>query len=731
MGESRPDCGLIIRGRRLVNADIEEVRQLVTKSGNQGRNYVSKQLAHQWQWRQANGRLKDTSCLFILRELERKRLISFPVPVILKKRQGKEILPKLKSEINSSQIDGDISNVLPLRLERVNDKDSNRIWKYVNKKYHYLGYRILVGQNLKYLVYSGNRLIASLGWQSAVDHLSSRDFVIGWTKSQRREYLHKIVNNSRFLIMPWVRVKNVASYILSQSIKQLRIDWEQKYASKLWIAETFVDGERFKGTCYKAANWTKVGITKGYSKKGEKFEYHGNPKEVYLYILDKKALKKIKKDFTEPMLTRKYLLSSVKLMKKIERRKRMISVDRDWKPELNQGLEINENDIERMSEELKGFHSLFKDGFKRIEQIDLSLCYLQGLLSGLHRKTIELIALKFRNQKNVRNLQRFMGEYKWDEEYIGNKHKEEVSKALLETGGVLSVDSSEIVKKGKESVGVSRQYCGRLGKVENCQSGVYVGYASPKGHALIDKRLFMPKVWFSDEYEERRIKCKVPKDLVFKKKTELAAEMITEILEGGLFPSRWVTCDTIFGNSQEFLNNIPNDINYLADIPNDKTVWVKTEKETGSASTSAIKVSEIAKDGNTDWKYTKLAEGSKGSVFGYVARIKVFLKEKDVAQNERWLFIRKSSNAGELKYCISNASKETSLKEMIHVSTMRWPIERSFQEGKSELGMADYEHRSWQAWHRHMTYVFLAQLFLIRIGHMLKKNAYFNFATNS
>jgi SRSO17 transposase len=375
------------------------------------------------------------------------------------------------------------------------------------------------------------------------------------------------------------------------------------------------------------------------------------------------------------------------------------------------------------------FHGIFEDGFRRIEQIDLSLCYLQGLLSGLNRKTIELIALKFRSANNVRNLQRFMGEYKWDEEYIGNKHKEEVSKALLVEGGVLSVDSSEIAKKGKESVGVSRQYCGRLGKVENCQSGVYVGYASVKGHALIERKLFMPKKWFTEEYGERRTKCKVPKELVFKKKTELASEMIGEIQKSGFFPCRWITCDTIFGNSPDFLKKLPSDIYYLADIPNDKSVYIKTKSN--SASKAGVKVSEIAKEEKTEWKYTKLAEGSKGPVFGYVARVRVLIEENNDKKNERWLFLRKISNTGELKYCISNAPEETGIEEMVHVSTMRWPIERSFQEGKSELGMADYEHRSWQAWHRHMTYVFLAQLFLLRISHMLKKNTSSDVATNT
>jgi SRSO17 transposase len=722
MGKSITDDKLVIRGRTISSVEIEEVRKLIEQYEKQGRTHISKHLAQIWQWRQPNGQLKDLACRAILLELEKRGLIKLPPPLVVKDKNKKPRLSDKSVLLNSTVIEANLNEILPLTIKVVQSNEEAEIWNYVNRRYHYLGHKKTVGQSLRYLVYSRGRLIASLGWQSAVGHLFSRDYILGWNFRERKEYLNRLATNNRFLIMPWLKVKNAASYILSQSIKRLQSNWEEKYGYKLWVLETFIDPERFIGSCYKASNWIKVGQTKGYGKEDGRFIYHGKIKEVYLYVLDQRARQKVKKDKKEALLTQEFLLSKIEEILKLERRKEVIIIEKNWKPEVEPEFEISEEDIDKLGDELLKFHSIFEKGFNRIEQRGHSLCYLQGLLSEMDRKSMEPIALKFIGEKGVRNLQRFMSDYKWDEELIARCHKEEVSVELSTPDGVFSVDSSENAKKGKESVGVARQYCGRLGKVENCQSGVYVAYASPKGYALIDRRLYMPEIWFNEEHEERRQKCKVPEDLVFKKKTELASEMINEICASNLFPGRWITCDTIFGNSPEFLESLPKEMNYLADVPNTYRVQLKEEQ-------TPIPVSKVAKD--IEWVYTKLAEGSKGPIFGYVNRIRFFVTNSSGTQEERWLFLRKNQDTGEIKYQISNAGNDIPLKEMIRVSTLRWPIEQSFQEGKSDLGMGDYEHRSWPAWHRHMTYVFLAQLFLLRIRHLLKKNSSHNVTTNT
>lgn len=729
MGKSTEDSKLIIRGRKISNADIGEVRTLIELNGKQGRTHISRRLAEQWQWKQANGRLKERACRSILQELSRRGLIQ--LPVVKSSVPRKEARSLERVELDTTAIRGSIGELLPLRIEAVKGHESARMWRHVMRRYHYLGYQVLVGRNTRHLVYSRERLVAALGWQSAVDHLFCRDFMIGWDSQERRRYLDTVSNNSRFLIMPWVEVKHVASQVLSQSIRQLQSDWAEKYDSRLWFLETFVDPSRFRGTCYRAANWIKIGNTKGYRKEYKGFRYHGESKEVYFYVLEPRARQEIKQDKREPLLTREYLLSNRPEPLERERRNAVIVRAPEWSPEVEPGFELSQSDVGKLAEELEVYHRLFEEGFKRVEQKDLSMCYLQGLLSTLDRKSMEPIALKLRGKEKVRNLQRFMGEYKWDEEFVASRHKEEVSRLLSDPDGVVSVDSSEVVKKGKDSVAVARQYCGRLGKIENCQSGVYVAYTSTKGYALLDRRLFVPEKWFGQEYKERRKKCKMPQDLVFKKKPELAHEMIQEVCKSGLFPFRWVTCDTIFGNSPEFLQNLPEHVFYLAEIAKNRKVWMKSEESRDRKERPSVSVSDIGKDENLAWKLTKLAEGAKGPIVGFTSRVRVYADDPGKAENERWLFLRKEPTTEEITYYFSNASLDTSLEEMTRVCTLRWPIEQSFQEGKSELGMADYEHRSWTAWHRHMTFVFLAQLFLLRIQDVFKKNDSFNITTST
>ncbi len=730
MGKPTEDRRLVIRGREITEADIGLIRNLTKQHGKQGRSYISRKLSEHWQWTQSNGMLKDRACRSILQSLSERGLVQLPESKRASSRKAESKLEHVA--LDTTEIGGDINEFLPLKIKSAADKESARIWKYVNRRYHYLGYRVLVGQNIRYLVYSSDRLVAALGWQSAVERLFCRDIIIGWTVPERINALDKVLNNSRFLIMPWVKVKNIASHILSRVVRQLQIDWVEKYGTRLLFLETFIDPSKFSGTCYQAANWVKIGNTKGYRKKKKGFIYHGESKGVYFYVLDLQGRQKIKQDKTEPLLTRKYLLSNRHYSElPLERRSGMIIRPPDWRPEVEPGIELSESDIEKLAEELLEYHALFEEGFRRKEQIDLSLCYLQGLLSKLDRKSVEPIALRLRGKDKVRNLQRFMGDYKWDGEFIALRHKEELSKLLSEADGVLSVDSSEVAKKGKESVGVARQYCGRLGKVDNCQSGVYLAYTSTKGYGLIDRRLFVPEKWFDPEYKERRERCKMPENLVFKKKPELAVEMIDELSKSGLFPFRWITCDSVFGNSPGFLKNLPPQVFYLADIAKNRKVLVSTQDGEACQKRVERKVSDIAQDGNVKWKLARLAEGAKGPIFGLVARTRVFVGDESKSETERWLFLRKDPKTDEIKYCLSNAPAETTLDEMTRVCVLRWPIEQSFQEGKSELGMADYEHRSWPAWHRHMTFVFLAQLFLLRIRGLLKKNTGSHFAANS
>ena len=415
----------------------------------------------------------------------------------------------------------------------------------------------------------------------------------------------------------------------------------------------------------------------------------------------------------------------------------MILQHADWDRQVLPRLDLSEEDIEAITDEFKDFHTLFHDAFKRIEQIELSQCYIQGLMSPIERKSMEPIAINLLNIQRVRSMQHFVSSGVWDLDRLAQRHKKETAKTVADPLGVLSADSSEFAKQGKDSVGVARQYCGRLGKTENCQSGVFIGYSSPKGYVLLDRRLFLPEIWFTEDYEQRWKKCKIPDDTPFRTKPQLAVEMVNKIYASDLFPAKWITCDTVFGNSPDFIDNLPEELFYLAEVPSNTHVWrsrpqthvpaysgkgrrpTKTKLKDGEPKSEEVK--KIAEDPSLEWETVILDEGSKGPIVAKIARLRVVESRDGLPGKERWLFLRRCPDTGETKYFLSNAPVDIHIDEMARVCILRWPIEQCFKEGKNKIGMGDYEHRSWQAWHRHMTFVFIAQLFLLRLRHKFKK----------
>jgi SRSO17 transposase len=208
----------------------------------------------------------------------------------------------------------------------------------------------------------------------------------------------------------------------------------------------------------------------------------------------------------------------------------------------------------------------FASAFSRRDQLALGTVYLKGLLSDNKRKSVEPIALRYLGTPRVRALQRFMTTSPWDHETLQIRYQKRLGSLIADDDGVLTVDSSEIPKKGKESVGVARQYCGRLGKKENCQSGVFVGYASSKGYGLLSTQLYMPRKWFDDDHIERRQACGVPKDLTFQTKPKIAEKLINDIRDQGDFPARWVVADATFGSVPAFRDALHPDYYYLAQV---------------------------------------------------------------------------------------------------------------------------------------------------------------------
>ena len=285
---------LIIRGRTVTSSDIDRIRFLINKYHRYGRTFISRKLSEHWSWVQANGRLKDRACRDILTALERRKIIELPTSMQPTTKANPVRYPSQSIiPVETTRIEGKVNQFKPFRIKMVSQTSLETQWNHLMKKYHYLGYSVLVGTYLKYLVFSNERIVAATGFSSAVWKLAARDDAIGWTAEQRNKYLHRVANNTRFLIFPWVRIKNFASHILSQTIRVLNSDWLKVYGYRLWLLETFIDSGRFLGSSYKAANWIYVGQTKGFRKHGNWFEFHNQPKEVYVYPLCREFRKKI------------------------------------------------------------------------------------------------------------------------------------------------------------------------------------------------------------------------------------------------------------------------------------------------------------------------------------------------------------------------------------------------------------------------------------------------------
>ena len=424
---------------------------------------------------------------------------------------------KHEVEINKTPIICDLKSILPsISLKMVSHSIHESLWDQLVSNYHYLGYKNLFGHRLKYLAFSDTRPIAAFSWSAPALKLRSRDNFIGWSDNQRKEHLKRIANNSRFLIPYWIQVPYLASHLLAKSIKQLKADWPRYFHYSLWALETFVDPRLFKATSYKAANWQFLGHTQGSTKHGQSYKYHGIIKEVYFYVLVPYFRKYIGCQQKPNDPSHGPPIESPK-MEELQ----MLLSHADWNPDVMPCMDFTEQDIEAMSDELVRFHQEFHSCFGRTEHRRLSLAYLSGLLSNSKAKSIEPIALEFLGQQSVRSQQRFMKTYNWDLEAMESRHLTMLSETISCPDGMINTDSSEFLKKGKESVGVARQYCGEAGKTDNCQSGVFVGYSSKKGYGLLTSQIYMPKNWFSKEYDERRKFNLVPSDIEFQTKPQV------------------------------------------------------------------------------------------------------------------------------------------------------------------------------------------------------------------
>jgi SRSO17 transposase len=389
-------------------------------------------------------------------------------------------------------------------------------------------------------------------------------------------------------------------------------------------------------------------------------------------------------------------------------------------------------ELRAASNRLTKLHEHFARCFGRRECREHALGYLRGLLLGIGRKSVEPMALVFGgsspNQPEIEQSvalawQRFLTVSPWEANAVQQELQAVFNEEFVPTasqspiGTVGVIDGSGFVKRGPESVGVQRQWCGRLGKKENCQVGVFLLGVTPAGNALLDHQLYLPETWAADE--ARRKKTRVPPEITFQTKPQIAAALVAR----SAVRFDWVTADEEFGRDGGFLDALESrNQRYLVEVPVDTTVWPdKPLRQTPDE--SVWQVSQLAQTIPAKaWRVIQLREGAKGPLAFEFARLRVWSVRHRHAGPQVWLLIRRSLEpVPEVKYYISNAAPDVPLETMALVTGSRWPVEEFFEDAKGKLGMAHYEARSWTSWHHHMSLVALAHLYVMQVRRDLKR----------
>jgi hypothetical protein len=283
-------------GRLFSGPELQLTRDMAQDYSGLGITEIARTVCELLDWKRANGRLKDQECRQMLERLRDQGWLTLP-PVRNSGPRGPRHIQLSEASAPQATLEGSAGEFAPLELRVVKRGRESRLWTELIERYHYLAYRVPVGANLRYIVRSRRseeQVLACLLWSSAAWKMAPRDQWIGWNQEQRQQNLQLVVNNSRFLIPPWVHVRGLASKILSRCARQLPDDWELLYGYRPLLLETLVDARRFRGTCYRAANWIRIGKTQGRGRMDSKHLAHGlAPKDIYLYPLCRDVQQKL------------------------------------------------------------------------------------------------------------------------------------------------------------------------------------------------------------------------------------------------------------------------------------------------------------------------------------------------------------------------------------------------------------------------------------------------------
>ena len=362
------------------------------------------------------------------------------------------------------------------------------------------------------------------------------------------------------------------------------------------------------------------------------------------------------------------------------------------------------SEVARWADGIEQVHECIAGRFRRPEPRRRALAYLRGLLSPVERKNGWQLAEQA-GDATPDGVQRLLYNYQWDADQVRDDLRDYVVEHLGGADGVLVVDETGFLKKGEKSVGVQRQYSGTAGRVENCQIGVFLAYASARGRTLLDRELYLPQVWAVDR--ERRREAGVPEDTVFRTKPQLAKLMPGRALGAGV-PFGWFTGDEVCGSDRKLRLWLEREeIPHVMAVKSNEKLWALTDR--GPLQVRADRLASGV--GESGWVRCSAGNGSKGPrVYDWAA---VEIRPLREPGKGHWLLARRSiAKPEELAFYVCFGPAETALEELVSVAGTRWAIEECFEEAKGEVGLDQYEVRRWDGWYRHITLVMLAHAYL-------------------
>jgi len=403
---------------------------------------------------------------------------------------------------------------------------------------------------------------------------------------------------------------------------------------------------------------------------------------------------------------------------------------------------LEADDIQSQARALEEFHSHYEKYFrtKTRDESAHAFDYIKGQLLCEGRRNMNKMSIKI-TDKNEQALSHFISNSPWEEEALIEKIGKDVVEVISTNGkeGGIVLDESGIVKQGKKSVGVARQYCGTLGKVENCQVGVYLAYTNGEEATLIDKRLYLPQEWTDDA--DRCKEAGVPEGIKFQTKAELGLEMILKAKERGI-PINYVGMDAHYGEQPWLLSKFDEEgiqIPYVSDIPSNTRVYVELPKvgipekkgkrgrnpdKERVLDAEPVEVRKLKENKEIEWNVLKIRDIERGELWIRFAAKRVYRIEDELPVNKPvWLIIREELDGSDVKFSFSNAAEDTPLEVLARRQSARYWVERALQDAKGLAGLDEYQVIGWRGWHHHMSMILLSMLFLLTLKHKVRDKA--------